>query len=188
MTRLGIYVDGPHQVVETEEGLRVAPDPADFPFLSFACTVGERFGGTVLFGRASPGGFTESTLLLPREVEIAPLPPYESLRRLGEVARATTGTVRGFWRGLRRVDAVWVFGPHPFAFILVALAVAQRKRVVLGIRQDSVAYFRGRLPSPKWKPVLAAVQAMDVGFRGLARIFPATVVGEELARRYRTGR
>ena len=185
--RLGIYVDGPHRIVDTDEGPRVAPDPADFPFLSFACAVGSRFDETVIFGRASRLAAVDDALILPKGVSIAALPPYESLRRLGQVARATSGTVRGFWRGLTRVDAVWVFGPHPFSFLLVALALVRRKRVVLGVRQDTVAYFRGRLPSDRWKPALLAVQALEAGFRRLARVLPTTVVGEELARTYGDG-
>jgi glycosyltransferase involved in cell wall biosynthesis len=184
-SRLGIYVDGPYRIVETLEGPRVAPDVADFPFLTFACAVGRSFDETVLFGRDSPSGGTEATeLLLPPGVTMVMLPPYESLRRLGQVSRATAGTVRGFWRGLSRVDAVWVFGPHPFSFVLVAFALLRRKRVVLGVRQDTHAYFQQRLPSERWKPALLAAKGLDAGFRALARFVRTTVVGEELARRY----
>jgi glycosyltransferase involved in cell wall biosynthesis len=115
---------------------------------------------------------------------MAELPEYESLRQLGQVLRATAGTTRGFWLGLARVDAVWIFGPHPFSFILVGLALLRRKRIVLGVRQDTRAYFRTRLPSSRWKPALFAVNGLDLGFRMLARFVRTTVVGDELARRY----
>jgi glycosyltransferase involved in cell wall biosynthesis len=182
--RLGIYVDGPYAVVETPGGVRISPDAADFPFLTFACAVGSRFETTMLFGRTARADGAHAQLLLPEGVEIATLPAYESLRRLDQVLRASLGTVCGFWRGLSRVDAVWVFGPHPFSFVLVALALLRRKRVVLGVRQDTVAYFRGRLPSARWKPVLIAARLLDSSFRALARLLPTTVVGVELARRY----
>jgi glycosyltransferase involved in cell wall biosynthesis len=68
--------------------------------------------------------------------------------------------------------------------LLVALASARGKRVVLGVRQDTPEYFRARLPSPRWKPVLGAIQAMDALHRFLARRLPATVVGETAAERY----
>jgi glycosyltransferase involved in cell wall biosynthesis len=92
--------------------------------------------------------------------------------------------MRGFWRGLSRVDAVWVFGPHPFSFLLVGLAALRGKRIVLGVRQDTVAYFGQRFPKGRWKPALVVVQAMQAGYRGLARLTRVTVVGSEIMRQY----
>jgi glycosyltransferase involved in cell wall biosynthesis len=181
--RLGIYVDGPYGLVDTPSGPRVAPDPADLPFLTFACEVGRAFDATLLFARARPlaeGG----RALLPEHVGVVALPPYDDLSRLGQVARGSVGTMRGFWRGLGRVDVVWVFGPHPFAFLLAGLAMLRRRRVVLGVRQDSVAYFRSRMPEGHGAAALLAVRALDAGYRALARAVPATVVGPEVARAY----
>jgi len=181
-------VDGPYRVVETPEGPRVAPDPADFPFLTFACTVGRDFDATVVFARAgggsADGDAATPELLLPPEVSIVMLPPYESLRRLGQVLGAAAGTVRQFWRGLSQVDAVWVFGPHPFSFALVALGVVRRKGVVLGVRQDTRAYYRERLPNARWRPVLLAAHGLDLGYRALSRFVQTTTVGDELASHY----
>ncbi|MCD6725887.1 MAG: glycosyltransferase family 4 protein [Solirubrobacteraceae bacterium] len=181
---LGIYVDGPFGVVETPEGRRVATDAADFPFLTFACEVGGHFARTVLFGRAHPDLPRDVPLLLRAGVELAPLPPYDDLSRIGQVARATLGTARGFWRGLATTDVVWVTGPHPFSFLLVALALVRRRRVVLGVRQDTVEYFRSRLPGRHWQPVLLAARGLDAAFRALSRILPTTVVGPEIEHRY----
>jgi len=184
-SRLGIYVDGPYRVVETTDGLRVAPDPADFPFLTFACTVGADFDSTVVFGRATGSAEATSTdLLLPAGVTMAALPPYESLHRIGQVVGAATGTMRGFWRGLSCVDAVWVFGPHPFSFILVAFGLARRKGVVLGVRQDTRAYYRQRMQNARWRPALLAADGLDLGYRFLSRFVQTTAVGDELARHY----
>jgi glycosyltransferase involved in cell wall biosynthesis len=180
-------VDGPYRVVETPEGQRVAPDPADFPFLTFACTVGRDFEETVLFGRASGPEDADGDapkLLLPPAVSIVMLPPYESLHRIGQVVGAAAGTVRGFWRGLNRVDAVWVFGPHPFSFVLVAFGLLRRKGVVLGVRQDTRAYYRERLPNARWRPALLAAAGLDFGYRALSRFVQTTTVGDELARHY----
>jgi hypothetical protein len=184
-TRLGIYVDGPTGSTETPDRPRVAPDPADFPFLTFACTVGSEFDSTVVFGRATDSDDAYTTeLLLPSGVTMAALPPYESLRRIGQVVGAATGTMRGFWQGLSRVDAVWVFGPHPFSFVLVAFGLLQRKGVVLGVRQDTKAYFRQRMPNARWRPALIAADGLDLGYRFLSRFVQTTAVGDELARHY----
>jgi hypothetical protein len=78
------------------------------------------------------------------------LPDYGSLRRLPAVARAAVRTTGAFWRGLAEVDVVWAFGPQPFELLLVTLGLLRRKRVVLGVRQDTPAYFRARLPSARW--------------------------------------
>jgi glycosyltransferase involved in cell wall biosynthesis len=138
----------------------------------------------LLFGRTEKLVADQGSLLLPQRVRLAKLPSYESLLQPAQVARATPGTARAFWHGLSRVDAVWVFGPHPFAFLLVGLALVRRKRVVLGVRQDSVAYFRSRLPNARWKPALLVARAWSVGFGGLARVLKTTVVGTELARKF----
>jgi glycosyltransferase involved in cell wall biosynthesis len=182
---LGVYQDGRFRLVVTEDGERLAPDPADFPFLRFVSEVAERFDGCVVFARVVDSHHpSASSLLLPAHVRPVRLPDYGDMRRLLAVARATARTTRSFWHGLAEVDVVWAFGPHPFELLLVALASARGKRVVLGVRQDTPEYFRARLPSPRWKPVLGAIRAMDALNRLLARRLSATVVGETAAARY----
>lgn len=181
---LGVYQDGPFQLVVTEDGERLAPDPVDLPFLRFVSEVAEHFEGCVVFARVVASEASDPSLLLPPHVRAVRLPDYGNLRRLVAVAAAAARTGRSFWRGLSDVDVVWAFGPHPFELLLVALASARGKRVVLGVRQDTPEYFRARLPSPRWKPVLGAIQAMDALHRFLARRLPATVVGETAAERY----
>jgi glycosyltransferase involved in cell wall biosynthesis len=185
---LGVYQDGPFRVVVTEDGERLAPDPVDLPFLRFVSEVAERFDSCVVFARVVDSEAFDPSLLLPVHVRPVRLPDYGNLRRLFAVAGATTRTARSFWRGLAKVDVVWAFGPHPFELLLVVLASVRGKRVVLGVRQDSPAYFRARLPSPRWKPVLGAVHALDAMHRLLARRIPATVVGAAVAKRYSSPR
>jgi glycosyltransferase involved in cell wall biosynthesis len=185
--RLGVYQDGPFGLVETADGILLAPDPVDAPFLGFVCEVAEHFDSLHVFARIVGPGEAEGPLL-PPGTGVIRLPDYGNLRRLGSVARAGFGTIASFWRGLSQVDAVWAFGPHPFEFMLVLLASLRGKHVVLGVRQDTPAYFRARLPSPRWKPVLAAIGAMDATHRLLARRIDATVVGTANADRYASPR
>src|SRR5690606_1683603 len=113
------------------------------PFLTYACAVGEHFDHRAVFARVQrrePGAGDP----LPADLRVVPLPDFGDLRQTGKLVRAALGTVRGFWSGLRHVDVVWVFGPHPFSVLLVLLALLRRKRVVLGVRQDTVAYFEAR--------------------------------------------
>ncbi|HYX88988.1 MAG TPA: glycosyltransferase [Gaiellaceae bacterium] len=182
--RLGIYVDDVYRVVARPDGAEVSVDRA---FLLFACEIGRRFERLVLFGRTMRTS-VPADYVLPREVELAALPHYSNLRRLSEVGRSLGGTVAGMWHGLSRVDCVWIFGPHPFALVLAALAAVRRKRVVLGVRMDSVRYYGARLRSRRWLPALIPIVAIDAAYRLLARRLPTTVVGADLARRYGHGR
>jgi len=185
---LGVYQDGPFQKIERDGRTLLAPDPADAPFLRFVSEVGDRFGSLAVFARLVEPGPEDGRTPMPPRTEIIALPDYGNLRHVGSVARAGLRTAAAFWRGLAAVDVVWAFGPHPFELLLTLLASVRGKRVVLGVRQDTPAYFRARLPSGRWKPVLGAVQAMDAFHRVLARRLPATVVGEANARRYARGR
>ena len=181
--RLGVYVDDVYRVVSGPGTTRISTDRA---FLLFACEVGRHFDSLVLFGRTASGP-PEADYALPDWVRLARLPHYDALSRIGQVARALRGTARGMWAALPDVDVVWVFGPHPFALLLVVLARLRRKQVVLGVRHDAVAYHRSRLPSRRWRPALLAIRLLEAAFRLLARRLPTTVVGVELARRYAHG-
>jgi glycosyltransferase involved in cell wall biosynthesis len=68
----------------------------------------------------------------------------------------------------------------------VALALARRKRVVLGVRQDLPAYARSRHPDRRI--VHRAADLLEAAYSGLGRFVPVVVVGPALARRYRRGR
>lgn len=182
VARLGIYVDDVYRV---DGGGRVSTDRA---FLLFACEVGRRFDRLVLFGRTVRDD-GRADYVLPAGVELAPLPHYADLKNLRQVAKAAAGTVRGIWRGLDGVDAVWLFGPHPFQLVAIVLALLRRRRVVLGVRQDTVECARHRLASRRWAPLgLAFARALDALHRRLARRLPVTLVGPTIAERYDEGR
>jgi glycosyltransferase involved in cell wall biosynthesis len=185
LSRLGIYVDTVFHVDEMDEQ-RVRVDPVDYAFLLFATEVGERFDRLVLFGRTRAGVAPDDLVPLD-DVDLARLPYYDSLLDVGGVVRAGRGTLRGLLRGLSAVDVVWVLGPHPYGFALIGLAFLRGKRVVLGVRQDTIDYFRNRLPARGSRPLLGAVWAMDGLYRLLSRRVRTTVVGQRLARRYGGG-
>jgi glycosyltransferase involved in cell wall biosynthesis len=183
-----VYQDGPFALVQTPEGRRLAPDPVDAPFLRFVGEIGGHFESLTLFARVVAAETGDWPILLEPSVRAVELPDYGNLRRLLAVFGASFRTSRAFWRGLREVDTVWAFGPHPFELLLVLLARLRGKRVVLGVRQDTPEYFRSRLPSGSWRPVLVGIRALDGLNRLLARRLPATVVGEAVAARYRSRR
>ncbi len=171
-----MYVDA----VYRRAGARVSTDRA---FLLFAAEVGSRFDGLVLFGRTieTPEG---ADYELPPDVELVELPHYESLLHPVQVARALPGTVRAMWRGLDAVDTVWVIGPNPFDLVLLLVAFLRRRKLALGVRQDTVAYYRSRAPGRLWGPLVAAMRGVDLVYRVLARRVPTTVVGEAIAATY----
>ena len=186
--RIGVYQDGPFRLVEADGATRLAPDPADAPFFRFVAEVGGHFDSFVVFARIVDADGADLGSLLPADTQVVELPDYGGLRRPASALRASFTTARSFWRALRQVDVVWTFGPHPFELLLAMLASRRGKRVVLGVRQDTPAYYRARLPSARWRPLLSALDAMDALHRRLARRHRATVVGEANARRYGGGR
>jgi len=181
--RLGLYIDDVYRLVATPNGRVISSDRA---FLVFAAEVAERFDALVLFGRAvhAERGVEHE---LPGRTSIVELPFYEDLTRIPEVLRATPSTVRRMWGGLAHVDIIWIFGPHPFALVLAVLALVRRKRIVLGVRQDTRAYYRNRLRGAIWRPALALTWLIDRSFRLLASRTAVTAVGPDIARSYGGG-
>jgi glycosyltransferase involved in cell wall biosynthesis len=180
--RLGVYIDAQYR----EDAGRVLTNFETLPFLSFGTEVAKDFDALVLFGRAAPEDEAEQRDIA-HEVpgaELAPLPFYPSLADLGAVAAAFARLPGALWRGLGRVDVVWCFGPHPFSLLLALLGLARRKRVVLGVRQDTMRYFRARLRGRAGRPLLGPLWVLDALWRALGRRVPVTVVGEELERAY----
>jgi glycosyltransferase involved in cell wall biosynthesis len=182
--RLGVYVENSYLVAVTPSGERVQGHHAAYAFTMFACQVAAHFDSLTFFGRARREGDDSGHHPLPKGVRLVELPHYESLTHLGQLARALLGAARSCWRGLRDVDVVWVLGPHPFSFLVLTLALVRRKRVVLGVRQDTRRYYRSRLRSRRWTAALPLVWLMDSAYRLLSSRLPTTVVGAQLAKRY----
>jgi glycosyltransferase involved in cell wall biosynthesis len=177
--RLGIYVD----TVFRLDGERLFTNSEAYPFMLFVGEVARAFKSTMAIGRSVAQG-AGTSFEMPAGIGLLPLPYYENLRRLGAVLRTGGRTVRAMWRSLDDLDIVWVFGPHPLGLLLALFALARGRRVVIGVRQDTMSYFRARLPSPAWRPVLAPLWLLDRTFRLVTRFVPAVVIGSELERAY----
>lgn len=179
--RLGVFYDMPYRA----DGDAIT---AAVPVIRFITSLPPRVDEIVLFGRLDPvpGRFT---YVLPDEhVRLVPLPFYSSIFDLPAMLRALPGSVRRFAAELPNVDAVWIFGPNPMSITLALVALAKRKRVFLGVRQDYPEYIAARLPSPRWRWALPVANLLEHVFRLIARRVPTTVEGEQIAANYRGGR
>lgn len=177
--RLGVYLDDVYHVSGAEPGGRISSDRS---FLIFITELGARFGELVLFGRAVRSE-DPSDYVLPAGTGLVELPHYPALSDVRAVLPTVAGTLRAMWRGLARVDVVWVFGPHPFALAFALMALARGKQVVLGVRQNSVELYEARL-GRRWSPAMLAVRFLDGAYRLLSRRLGTTVQGAVLARRF----
>lgn len=157
-------------------------------FIAFIGGLAERVDRLVMPGRLCPreGRSELAHYPVPDGIEFVPLPWYESLANPLAAARALAGSLRAFWRVLDEVDEVWLLGPHPLCFAFAALAAARGKRFALGVRQDLPAYTRNRHPGRR--SIQLAADAMEFGYRLLARTCPTVVVGPDLAAKYRRSR
>jgi glycosyltransferase involved in cell wall biosynthesis len=178
--RLGVYSD----LLYRAEGDMVSARQA---FIGFVTQLPPRVEEMVVFGRVDPEP-GRSHYLLPPEVRFVRLPHYPRVTSVAGQVRAVRRTAQIFATELERLDAVWIFGPHPIA---LALALTARRRGVslfLGVRQDYPTYIAGRLPSPKWAWAVPVAHTLEWAFRRLAQSAPTVAVGDELAHRYAAGR
>jgi glycosyltransferase involved in cell wall biosynthesis len=172
--RLAVYTDYAYHRVGHELF-------AERAFALFVARLAGPFDRLVLVGREAPDP-VRAHYAVGAEVELVPLPYYQALSDPWAVLRSSIQSVARFWRALRNVDAVWLLGPHPLAIAFAVLAALRRKRVVLGVRQDTRAYVSSRHPGRRLLGLTAA--GLDAIWRGLARAFPVVVVGPEIAAHY----
>jgi glycosyltransferase involved in cell wall biosynthesis len=121
---------------------------------------------------------------LPPSARFAALPHYESLVAPAAVISSLARSLTVMWRALEDKDVAWVLGPYPHAIALVAVALARRCPVVLGVRQDWPQYVRMRRPRRRW--LALAADAMEWTWRTLSRRLPVVAVGADLASNYRS--
>jgi glycosyltransferase involved in cell wall biosynthesis len=176
MARLGVYTDYTYALIDGRPH-------ASRAFALFLNALSHRLDDVKVIGRLDPAIEARYPL---GGVRLVPLPNYPSLSHTLLAIRGMLGSLRPFWRALDDLDCVWILGPHPLAFPFALMARLRGRRVLLGVRQDSVAYMRHRHPSSRVKIGLA--RAMDWGFRLLARRWPVVAVGPAIAASYEHGR
>src|SRR5438105_10158213 len=160
----------------------------DVPVIRFITSLPPRVDEIVLFGRLDPVPGRFAYVLPEEHVRLVPLPFYGSIFDLPGMLRALPGTVRRFRAELPNLDAVWIFGPNPMSIALALVALAKRKQVFLGVRQDYPEYIAARLPGPRWRWALPVANLVERVFRLIARRVPTTAEGEQIAANYRRGR
>lgn len=175
--RLGVYTDYTYALVDGKPF-------ADRAFALFVRELAPSFERLVVVGRLDPDASRPRYEL--SGVELVPLPHYPSLAHTLQAMRGMLGSLRVYWRALDSLDAVWILGPTPLAFPFVAMTRLRRKRVVLGVRQDSVQYMRSRHPDSRFR--IGVARAMDALFRLMSRRYPTVVVGPAIARTYSSAR
>ncbi|MBA2358518.1 MAG: glycosyltransferase [Actinobacteria bacterium] len=175
--RLGVYADLRYRRL----GDRIS---TDFAFVEFLAGLVPRVEELVVFGRLDPEPGMEP-YALPEGARFVALPHYPKVTALRSVARSLHGARRAFRGELGRLDAVWLFGPHPLSFAFARLARLHGTPVFLGVRQDFPRYVESRLPGRSWQWAVPVAKGLELAFRRLARSAPAVVVGEELGRSYR---
>ena len=176
--RVAVYTDYAYHRV----GGKVYAERAFAIFLSRLARETERL---IVVGRLSADA-GNARYALGTEVELVPLPYYERLTDPLPAVRSLAGSLTRFWKALDEVDAVWLFGPHPFTFVFALMAAMRGRRIVLGVRQDTPAYVRNRHPGKRL--VHLAADALDISFKAMARLWPIVVVGPALARQFRKSR
>ncbi len=150
-------------------------------FVLFLGELAKSFEQVIVPGRLDPE-LGRSHYAVSPKIEFVPLPYYRSVHRPFEAAGAMLRSLASFWRLLGHVDVVWLLGPHPLCVAFALLAAIRRKRVVLGVRQNTPRYIRVRHPGRRWLHSVA--DALDAAYRLMAKHCRTVVVGPELAERY----
>jgi glycosyltransferase involved in cell wall biosynthesis len=178
--RLGVYAD----LVFWNDGHAVSTDRA---FIKFVAALGSHLDQLTVFGRLAPEQ-KRSHYVLPSDIRFVALPYYPTFRSGVSLVGSLRAASRIFAAELEDLDAAWLFGPHPVSFAFARIARRRGKPVFLGVRQDFPKYIGKQLPSRWWIGAVPAAHLLEWGYRRLARVAPAIVVGEELAARYRNPR
>lgn len=175
--RLGVYTDLVYR--RDEGGLST-----DLSFILFATALRRWVDEIVLFGRLDPAPGRSPYSVPTDRVRLVALPHYASVASVPDVLRAFRRARATFAAELEQLDAVWIFGPHPFALEFARVARKQGTPVFFGIRQELPTYIARRLPSRWWLWAIPAAHGLELAFRRLARSTPTVVVGQRLAAIY----
>ena len=157
---------------------------AEQAFGVFLAALGEHVDALTIIGRLEDAPDVDGAVLHPLApgFDFVALPHYRLDNPLA-VARALPVTLWRLWRAVGDADALWLLGPHPHTLAAALIALARRRPLVLGVRQDYPAYVRNRRPGRRWMHVCADL--LEAAWRRLARRHPVVVVGPQLAHAYR---
>jgi glycosyltransferase involved in cell wall biosynthesis len=172
--RVGVYTDYTYHEADGELH-------ADRAFALFVAHLAGLVDRLVVLGRLDPSA-SRARYPIGDHVDFVALPFYTSLAHPFEALRAVRGSMRAFREAIADLDVLWLLGPHPLAIAFALSARRRGKRVVLGVRQDSLEYMRTRHPGKRHFHFLAWL--MEAAFRRLARRSPVVAVGPDVARRY----
>ena len=178
--RLGVYTDLVYR--HDEGGLST-----DLSFILFATALARWCDEIVLFGRLDPEPGRSPYAVPSERVRLVPLPHYPSVAAIPALLRAFRRARATFAAELDRLDAVWIFGPHPLALEFARVARKRGTPVFFGIRQELPSYIGNRLPSRWWLWAVPVAHGLELAFRRMARKVPTVVVGERLGEIYRRG-
>ena len=171
-------------LVYRSDGREITTDRA---FIRFVTSLPPRVDEVVVLGRLDPAPGRAPYALPSRGVRFVPLPYYPRVDAVVRLVRVARASCAAFARELERLDAVWIFGPHPLALPFALIARRRGTPLFLGVRQDYPEYIANRLPGRGWSWAVPVAHALDRSFRRLARTAPTVAVGDELARRYAPG-
>jgi glycosyltransferase involved in cell wall biosynthesis len=178
--RLGVYSDLKYR---RDDG-RLSTDRA---FIRFVTSLPPRVEEVVIFGRLDSQAGRYPYALPTEGVRFVPLPFYPKVTALGGVLRAVRGSTAIFRAELDRLDAVWIFGPHPLSDRFARIARRHGTPLVLGVRQDYPSYIGNRLPGPLWSWAIPVAHLLERSFRRLGRRAPTVALGAEIASNYSGG-
>jgi glycosyltransferase involved in cell wall biosynthesis len=178
--RIGIFQDSLYR----RDGAVLSNSRA---FTRFLTGLPGRVDEVVLFGRVAPEPGRSDYVLPATGIRFVALPHYASVGAVIPMLRAMRQSMVRFAAELERLDAVWIFGPHPMAIAFSLVARRRGTPLFLGVRQDYPAYIANRLPGRAWRWAVVAARALEAAFRYFGRRAPAVVLGEELARSYAGG-
>jgi glycosyltransferase involved in cell wall biosynthesis len=176
--RVAVYTDYAYHRVDGEIF-------AERAFALFIARLAGKFERFLLIGREDPNP-GRARYAVGSDVEFVSLPFYPTLADPVAVLRTSFRAASRFWRVLSDVDCVWLLGPHPLASVFVALARVRRRRVILGVRQDTRGYVTSRHAGRTF--LVLAGRILDMLWRQLARAFPVIAVGPGIAARYASAR
>jgi glycosyltransferase involved in cell wall biosynthesis len=178
--RLGVYSDLKYR--RDEGGLST-----DRAFIRFVTSLPPRVDEVVIFGRLDPVRGRYPYALPEEGVRFVPLPFYPNVTAIRGLVGAVRRSTAIFRSELDRLDAVWIFGPHPLADRFARIARRHGTPLVLGVRQDYPSYIAARLPGPSWRWAIPVAHGLERSFRRLARSAPTVALGAEISRNYSGG-